>query len=150
MSKAAKAQSHLNRIDPWIRRRQSGIRNVHVADFGAPIVLLAQDMHSDRPAGSEIHMRCAGRNSILGEQRSSANVKIRNDAATGSKIPLQCKWVKPESIRCACALGDQEDRYNVDGILKPSAQKAGSSGVGQNPAITETEVPHTSIGCAPS
>src|SRR5215467_987152 len=105
-------------------------------------------MHSECSTGGEIHMRGAGRNSIIREQGSSANVNIRNGFVTGGKVPLQRKGTNTESVCGARALGDQEDRHNVYGVLESSAEETWSSGVGQNPSISKAQVPDPGIRCA--
>src|SRR5437899_4105604 len=51
------------------------VGNVHVADFDAPMEALAENVHSQRRAGSEIHLRGSGGNLVIGEQSSATDRK---------------------------------------------------------------------------
>ena len=70
----AESQPHLNRIDAGIGPRNSGIGDMHVAHFRAPIIFAAQKMRSERATGGEINVGCAFRHLYIGEKRSATEV----------------------------------------------------------------------------
>ena len=64
------SQPHLHAVDSRIRRRQPCIRDVHVAQFEADIVLRAQNVHAQRRLIHKVDGICSGRNVMACQQNS--------------------------------------------------------------------------------
>ena len=61
-------QSYLHGIDSRIRRRKPCVRNVHVAEFEADIVLRSENVHAQRRLIHKVDGICSGRNVVAGQQ----------------------------------------------------------------------------------
>src|SRR6266478_9422935 len=124
LAEPSEAHSDLNRVDTGVWGAQSGIRNVHEPDLRAPIVLAAQKMQSQRSGCREVHSGRPGRNLRVGEKRTPAKVHIWSHAVARRKIPFQRKGIQANSVSRAVALGQQEYRHYIHGILESTTQRA--------------------------
>src|SRR5207245_6512935 len=144
----ADAEAELDGVDPRVGRREARVGNVHVADFHAPMEALAENVHSQRRAGSEIHLRGSGGNLVIGEQSSATELEVGHDPATSFEVPLQIHRIDAGPKRAVAALDQQESRGSVHGILKGAAQEARAVRAGEYPAVAQANVPHAGIGSA--
>ncbi len=138
--KLADSQPHLHRVDPGIRRGQSGVRDVHVAQLEADVMPGAKDVHAERGLVHEIHRVRSGGNAVVGEDRATGEFKIRREAPATLKVPLQAERIEAHSIRRVRGLENQEDRNGVDRIFEASAEKAGKMWAGKDPSVTQASV----------
>ena len=54
MREPAKAETYLKSIDSGIGSGETGVGDVHEADFGAPVIFVAKNMHAKSRAGREV------------------------------------------------------------------------------------------------
>src|SRR5882672_10080187 len=141
LAEGAETQPELNRIDPWIRRSKSRVRNVHVADLRADIVLGAKEVQSQRGAAREIHVGRAFRNFSVGEERAAADFKIRSHAMLRVQHPFECERIQSRAIGRVRFLKNPEHRYSIYRILEPAAKKSGPVRRGKDQSITKTDIP---------
>ena len=63
----AQAYSQLQRINPAIAGAETGVGDMHVAEFHAPIAVIAKEMCPQSNAGREVHTRSSGRHVVVGK-----------------------------------------------------------------------------------
>jgi hypothetical protein len=56
------------------------------------------------------------------------------------KVPLEAQWIEAHAVRGIGRLEYEEDGNRIDGILKPSAEKAGQVRAGQDPSVAQASV----------
>src|ERR1035438_9813754 len=91
---SAYSKPHLHGVDPRIRRRQSGVRDVHVAEFETYIVLRAEDVQAQRGLIHEIHSVRSCRNVMVGENRAPSEFEVGRDGPMTFEVPLESKRVE--------------------------------------------------------
>ncbi len=89
------AQPHLHGIDSRIRRRQSSIRDVHVAQFETYIVLRAENMHAERGLGGEIYGVGSSGDVVVGEKPPPQSSRYGEKRPWRSKFHLRPSGSKP-------------------------------------------------------
>ena len=109
----AEADAKLQCVNAGIRRHQSCVGNVHEADFCAPVVFAAQKMSTDRTAGGEVHVRGPGRNFVVAEKRTAADVDVGHDVMTRDEIPFQREGIETDAIRSSRSLQNEKYRHDV-------------------------------------
>src|SRR6266852_1429266 len=132
LAETTKTQTKLNGIDAGIRRCESRVRNVHVADFGADVVLAAQEVQAQGGAGGEIDAGCSFGHLCIGKESAAAKFEIRNHAAVRVQRPFEGERVYAYTVGCVRFLNDQEDRYGVHRILQAAAQETGTMRGGED------------------
>jgi len=81
---------------------------MHVAELYAPVAAIAEKVCPQRTARCEIHARSSRRHIVIGEQRPTTQLKIRDDASSSCKIPFQIEWVNAGPDGSAGWLEDKE------------------------------------------
>src|ERR1700722_15239626 len=148
LGEAPKAEADLKRIDTGIRRNQSGVGDVHEAKFDTPVVFAAQKMRADRAARSEVYVRGAGRRLLIREKGAASEVDIGHHIVARNKIPLEGERVEAEAVSGAGALDYEEHGDNVDRVFEPSFEQARAGRIGENPAVSQSDVPNSGAGVA--
>ena len=64
---SAQPKPHLNGVNPWIERAETGVRDMHVAKLQAPIAAIAEKVCPQRNTGCEVHTRRSWRHIVIGE-----------------------------------------------------------------------------------
>ncbi len=151
----AHAEAELDGVDSGIGRSQAGIGDVYETKFDAPVELVAEDVHSERPAGREIHSGSSSGHLVVGEQGPATEFEVGRDTAASFEVPFQRHGIEAESIRGVGGLEGHEDGNHVHRILKAAAQEAGAVRPGQDPAVARSDVPQagargTSVGAVPA
>src|SRR6266850_1189546 len=141
LAEGAETQPELNRIDPWIRRSKSRVRNVHVADLRADIVLGAKEVQSQRGAAREIHVGRAFRNFSVGEERAAADFKIRSHAMLRVQHPFECERIQSRAIGRVRFLKNPENGNCINRVLKSAAEKSRAVRRSKNPSIAQADIP---------
>src|SRR6266852_3309689 len=126
LAETTKTQTKLNGIDAGIRRCKSGVRDVHVADFRADVVLAAQEVQAQGGAAREIDAGCSFGHLGIGEESAAAKFEIRNDTAVRVQRPFEGERVYANAVSGVRFLNNQEDRDGVHCIFQTAAQEAGS------------------------
>src|SRR5580700_4408439 len=93
---AAKTQTELQRVNPGIQIGKRGVRNVHEAKLGTPIVFAFEKVQAQRATRREIYARSAGRHIVIREERAASEFEIGNDLAGPCKIPFQREGIQAE------------------------------------------------------
>ena len=70
------AQANLNCIDARIRCRQACIRNMHVAQFDADVMLRAENVHAQCRLIHEIHRIRSRRDIVTREQNATREFQV--------------------------------------------------------------------------
>ena len=148
LGEAAEAETYLNGVNAGIRSGEAGVRDVHEADLGAPIVLTLQEVSADGAASGEIDARRTWRRLIIGEERAAAQVDVGRDVVVLDEIPLQREGIQAESVGGPGFLDQPENWDDIDGILEASTKRTGSDGIGEDPAVAQTYVPYSGVGGA--
>jgi len=139
------AQPHLHRIDSRIRRRQPRVRDVHVAQFEAHIVLRAENMHAQRRLIHEVDRVGPGGNIVVCDQHPADEFQIGGNASVPLKIPLQSQRIEADAVSGVCRLEGEKYGNTVDRVLKTTTQKSGKMRFGENPPVTQTGVEDAGI-----
>src|SRR6266852_9677452 len=148
LAEETKTQTKLNGIDAGIGRCKSGVRNVHVADFRADVVLAAQEVEAKSAAGGEIDAGCEFGHFCIGKEGAAANFEVRNYALARVQRPLESERIYACAVGGVRFLNDQEDGDGVDSIFQSAAQETGSVRSGEDLAVTEAFVPDAVAGLA--
>src|SRR6266700_181494 len=148
LAEQAKAKTQLNGIDAWIGCGKTRVRNLHVTDFRADIVLAAEEMQAESGAGGEIDARRCFRNFGIGKERAAANFEIGDHAARRVQRPFERERIYAHAVGGVRFLNDQEERNGVHGIFQAAAQETGAVRPGENQAVTEADVPDAVTGLA--
>ncbi len=82
------SQPHLHRIDPGVWGRQSGVRDVHVAQLEAHVVPLAKDVHAQGSLVHKVDRVRSGRDIVVCEDGSAREFEIGGESAMALKVPL--------------------------------------------------------------
>jgi hypothetical protein len=136
----SKSHPHLHRIDPWIRRGQARIRDMHVAQFQCEIAPRAEQVHTKRSLIHEVHRVGAGRNIAIREQRPSREFQVRRNVAMALEIPFQSQRIKARAIRRIRRLKNQKNGNSIDRIFKAPTQKSGKVRAADDPAIAQAHI----------
>src|SRR5579864_3877927 len=99
-------QSHLHRVDSWIRRRQACIGDVQVAHFQAHVIFRAEDVRTEGGLWSEVHGVSACRDIVVGEERAAAEFEIRGEAAVTFEVPLEPERIEAYAVGSVGGLED--------------------------------------------
>ena len=148
LAEQTKTQTELNGVDAGIRRCQPGVRNVHIANFGAEVVLAAKKVESGSGAGGEIDAGCSFGHFCIGKEGAAANFEVRNYALARVQRPLESERIYACAVGGVRFLNDQEDGDGVDSIFQSAAQETGSVRSGEDQAVTEAYVPDAVAGLA--
>jgi hypothetical protein len=143
LAEQTKAQTQLNGIDTGIRGCKSGVGNVHVADFGADVVLAAEEMQTEGGAGGEIDVGSPFRDFRIGKERAAADFEIRNDAPVRVQRPFEGKRVYTSAVSGVRFLNDQENRNGIHRIFQAAAKKTRPVRSGEDQAVTKPDIPDT-------
>src|SRR5713226_9049878 len=106
---------------------------------------LAEKVHAECGGRGEVHCRSSQRNFVGGEERSTAQLQIRNHVASHGKIPLQIQWIQSRPIGRVAQLEYQIRRHSINRIFKPAFEESGAERLGQYPAIAQASVPDASV-----
>lgn len=139
------SQPDLHRVNPWIRRGQSRIRNVHESQFEADIMLLTKDVHAQCRLVRKVHGVCSSRDVVIGEQRSAAEFEIGRKPAAALEVPLQRQRIEPYAVSGIGRLEDEEYRNRIDGIFEPATENSRKMRVGEDPSIAQACVESASV-----
>ena len=141
LAEQTKAQAKLNGIDAGIRCCKPRVRNVHVADFRADVVLTAQEVESHGAAAREIDMGSSFGHLVIAKESAAAKFEIWNHAAVRVQRPFEGEWVYANAVGGVRFLNHQKDRDGVHRIFQAAAQETGSVRRGEDQAVTKTYVP---------
>src|SRR5260370_2642206 len=122
LAEAAKTQRKLNGIDAGIQSGKPGVRNVHVADLRADVVLAAQEVDAKGAAGGEIDAGGGFWDFGVGEESAAANFEIGDHAAARVQRPLEGERIYANAVGGVRFLSDQADRDGVDRIVQAGVQ----------------------------
>lgn len=123
---------------------------MHVAQFKAHVLARAEDVHAQRRLVGEVHGIGSGRNVVVGEQSSAAELEIRGNPSVALEVPLQAKRVESCAVGGICRLKDQKDGNRIDGIFEAPAEKAGKVFAGDHPAETKAGVEGAGVAASSS
>jgi len=146
--KFSQTEAHLDGVEAGVVRGQTGVRDVHVAEFHAPVISVTKEVRPHGGRWSEIHVVSSGWHIVIRDQKSAAQFGVWNHAAASGKIPFQCERIESRTESGVGGLEHQERGNNIDGIFEAAFQKSGAVGSGKDPTVAETDVPHTGIGCS--
>ena len=148
MRENTETDAQLNGIDAGIRRGDAGVGYVHEADFGADVVLAAEEMQTERGAGGEIDMRGSGGRLDICEQGAAANFEVRDDVLVTGEHPFEGEWINSRTVSVTASLENHEDRDYVDGIFEATFEEAGAMRGGEDDAKTPAHIPDAVVGLA--
>ena len=148
LAEAAEANAKLNGVDAGIRSGEPGVRNVHVANFRADVVLAAQEVQANGAAGGEIDARCSFGDFGIGKESAAAEFEVGNDAAVCVERPLEGERIDAGTVSGVRFLNDQENGDGVDCIFQTAAKESGPVGIGENQSVTKADIPNTVAGLA--
>lgn len=116
----AEAEPHLQGIKPRIWRSQARIRNVHVTQLHAEVVLFAKKVRAHSGRRGEVHVIGSDWHIVIGDQKSAAEFGVGHNAAAGRKIPLEIEWIKTGPVGSVGRLKYQECRDDVQRVFEPA------------------------------
>src|SRR5260370_25998099 len=143
-----KSQSELNGIDAGIRSCKPGVRNMHVANFRADVVLAAPEVEAKGAAGGEIDAGGAFWDFGVGEESAAAKLGIGNDAAVCVQRPLKGEGIYADAVGGVCFLNDKKDGDGIDRVFQAPAEEAGAVRSSENQAVTQADIPYAIAGRA--
>jgi hypothetical protein len=149
LAEAAKTQSKLNRIDAGVGGREPGVGNVHVADFGADVVLAPQEMQAQGSAGGEIDPRSSRRHLRIGEKSAAANFEVGNDTAASIERPFEGERIQADAVSGILFLKNKEGRNRIKRVFQTATQETGTMRGGKNQTVAQTDIPNAVAGLAP-
>jgi hypothetical protein len=127
--------SDLNRVHPRVRRRQTSIRDMHVAQFQADVIARSQHMHSQCGLVHEVHRVRSRWNIVVGENHTAREFQKWGEIAAALEIPFQPERVEADAVRRVRTLEDQEHGDRIYGVLETSAKKSWQVLVGEDPSV---------------
>ena len=142
------AQPDLHRIHSRIQVRQACVRDVHVADFDAPVIFLAEDVGAQRGLVHEVHGIGVGRDVLVSEKHAAGEFEVGGEAAVALEVPLQAERVETRAVGGVGGLEGEEDWDGVDCIFEASAEKAGEVGAGEDPSVAQAGVEDAGVAAS--
>lgn len=119
MREQADTQTYLDCVDPRIRARQAGIRDVQEAQLSTPMILTAQEeLQSSSSAGSEVYSRDSGRDSLIHEKWSATKLEVRRDVTARFEIPFEHDGIDSDAVGNGGLLKYEERGLRIDCIFK--------------------------------
>jgi hypothetical protein len=138
-------EPYLHGVDSRIRRRKPCVREVHVAQFEADIVLRAENVHTQRRLVHEVDCICPDGNVVACQQKSPSQFEIRREASVALEIPLQSQRIEADAVSRVCRLEGEKYGNSVDRVLKTAAQKSGKMWVSEDPSVAQARVEHSGM-----
>src|ERR1700730_7800747 len=120
---------------------------MQIANLDTETMLFAQQMHAHRRRGSKVHTRSSNGHLMIGKQHSTTQFEVRLDPSPSREVPLQSQRVKSRSVSGVVALEDHENRNRVQSVFESSVEKSRTMRPGQDPAITQANIPDIDIRC---
>ena len=148
LAEAAKTQTKLNRSDAGVGGGEPGVGNVHVADFGADVVLAPQEMQAQGSAGGEIDPRSSSRHLCIGEKSAASNFEVGNDTAVSIERPFEGERIQADAVGGILFLKNDEGRNCIERVFQTATQEAGAMRGGKNQAVAKTQIPNRVAGLA--
>src|SRR5260370_42003728 len=141
-----KSQSELNGIDAGIRSCKPGVRNMHVANFRADVVLAAQEVEAKGAAGGEIDAGGAFWDFGVGEESAAAKLEIGNDAAVCVQSPFEGERIYADAVGGVWFLNDKKNGDGIDCVFQAAWEEAGAVPSSENQAGKEGDIPYAIAG----
>src|SRR5438552_5260079 len=121
---------------------------MHVTDFGAEVVLAAQEVEAGSAAGGEIDAGCSFGHLGIGKESAAAKLEIRNHAAVHVQRPFERERVYANAVGGVRFLSNHEDRDGIHSIFQAAAQETRSVRRSEDQSVAEARVPYSVAGLA--
>src|SRR5712692_11661684 len=121
---------------------------MHVAYFGADVVLAAQEVQAEGAACGEIDTGGSFGDFCIGKKSAAADLEIRNQAAACGQRPLEGEGIYANAVSGVRFLNNQKERDGVNRIFEAAAQETWAMRGGEAQAVTEAYVPDAVTGLA--
>jgi hypothetical protein len=148
--KPSDSQPDLHCIYSWIQVRQARVGDVHISQFQAPVVLLAEDVRAKSCLIHEVNRVGIRGHCVIGQNDAARELEKRREVAAADEIPLEAKRIESYAVGSVGGLEDEKHWDGIDGVFEASAQKAGKMRVGENPSVAEAGVESAGIAASSS
>src|SRR5579872_66252 len=133
--------SYLHSIDARIRHAQAGIGNMQIAQLDRPVILLAEDVRADRKRWHEVDVVRARRNIVVGKEHPAAKLGVRRKRSVRGEGPIQVDGIESRAIGSIGGLKNKKHWNRIHGVFEAPFQEAGAVRVGDDPSITQANIP---------